>query len=173
MPETERQAAYEALLRRYLGPLRRLAYAHTYHAHERDDLLQDIALALWKALPAFRGEASERTWVYRIAHNTAIRFITMRARRGRHEQYGDDGIEIPAVGDSPERTVLDRQRREQLWSLVRCLPWHDRRLIVLHLEGLSAAEVASITGLSPGNVATRLTRLRQRLMASIRQGDTR
>ncbi|MSV36373.1 MAG: hypothetical protein EXQ47_12375 [Bryobacterales bacterium] len=42
---------------------------------EGDDLLQEITLALWAALPRFRGESSERTWVYRVAHNTGISYI--------------------------------------------------------------------------------------------------
>ena len=70
------QQTYEDLLRWYLPALRRLARAYTHEIREQEDLLQEISLALWTALPRFRGDASERTWVYRVAHNTAIRFVT-------------------------------------------------------------------------------------------------
>jgi RNA polymerase sigma-70 factor (ECF subfamily) len=162
----EHYAAYEALLKRYLGPLQRLAYAYTREPSARDDLFQEIALALWTALPLFRGDASERTWLYRVAHNTAIRFTTRRLRRTRYEQP-DDGMVEAASPTNPERSAIDSQQRARLWAAVRTLPLPDRRLVMLHLEGLSAAEIESVIGLSAGNVATRLTRLRRKLAATI------
>ena len=88
------QSRYEDLLQRHLPSLRRLAWSYARDVGEVDDLLQEIAMALWTALPRFRGESSERTWVYRIAHNTAISFLagtpaTYRARTagGRTEEY--------------------------------------------------------------------------------------
>ena len=72
-----------------------------------------------------------------------------------------------SAGD-PERSAIDGQQRERLWEAVQALPLPDRQLVVLHLEGLSAAEIEAVSGLSAGNVATRLTRARQRLAASIR-----
>jgi RNA polymerase sigma-70 factor (ECF subfamily) len=162
----DHHAAYEALLKRYLAPLQRLAYAYTRESGARDDLFQEIALALWTALPAYRGDASERTWLYRVAHNTAIRFMARRLRRARHE-HPDEGLTEPVSAANPERTAIDSQRRERLWAAVRALPVPDRRLVMLHLEGLSAAEIEAVTGLTAGNVATRLTRLRQKLAATI------
>ena len=135
----------------------------------RDDLLQEIALALWTALPRFRGDSSERTWVYRVAHNTAISFATSRRRRSR-EQPGDPPPE-PQSPTNPERAAIEQQRRDQLWSAVHDLPIADRQVIVLHLEGLSAAEIEAVTGLTAGAVATRLTRIRQKLAASIRGSE--
>jgi RNA polymerase sigma factor (sigma-70 family) len=168
----EHHAAYEALLRRYLAPLRRLAHAYTRGTSERDDLFQEIALALWTALPLFRGDASERTWLYRVAHNTAIRFTTRRTRRARHENPGDAGLE-PVSSANPEHDAIDGQQRRRLWEAVQGLALPDRQLVLLHLEGLSAAEIETVTGLSAGNVATRLTRARQKLAADIRREEQR
>jgi DNA-directed RNA polymerase specialized sigma24 family protein len=58
MPTAEHRAAYEGLLRRYTGPLRRLAWSYGHDPAGRDDLFQEIAMALWTALPRFRGESS-------------------------------------------------------------------------------------------------------------------
>jgi len=169
---TGHHTAYEALLKRYLAPLQRLAFAYTRDAGAREDLFQEIALALWTALPSFRGDASERTWLYRVAHNTAIRFMARRLRRARHE-HPDDGVTEPVSPVNPERTAIDSQQRERLWTAVQALPVPDRRLVMLHLEGLSAAEIEAVTGLSAGNVATRLTRLRQKLATTIGKGQER
>lgn len=158
---------YEELLQQYLQPLRRLAWSYARDGSEGDDLLQEITMALWSALPRFRGDSSERTWVYRVAHNTGISFITSKRRRASRESPISPHIE-PASGSNPEGEAIDRQQTERLWSAIRELPLADRQIIGLHLEGLSAAAIEEVTGISAGNVATRLTRVRQRLVARLR-----
>jgi len=159
--------AYEDLLRRYLPALRRLTWSYTRESGEQDDLLQEIALGLWTALPRFRGEASERTWLYRVAHNTAISFVARRKRQIDREQ-GEMPPEVAAPSLSPESSMIEDQRRARLSGAVQELQLSDRQIVVLHFEGLSAAEIADVTGLSAGNVATRLTRIRQKLSARMR-----
>jgi RNA polymerase sigma factor (sigma-70 family) len=158
---------YEDLLRRYLPALRRLARSYAREAPEQEDLLQEIALGLWTALPQFRGDASERTWLYRVAHNTAISFATGRKRRAQRERVGTPP-DLPAPSMSPESTVIVDQQRARLWTAVEELPLIDRQIVVLHFEGLSAAEIEVVTGLSAGNVATRLSRVRQKLVTRVR-----
>jgi RNA polymerase sigma-70 factor (ECF subfamily) len=104
-----------------------------------------------------------------VAHNTAIGFVARHRRRAKHEESGA-APDYPASGASPERNAIDAQRRERLWAAVRRLPMSDRQVVVLHLEGLSAADIEAVTGFSPGSIATRLTRVRQKLAASIHGG---
>jgi len=166
----DHRAAYEDLLQRYTRPLQRLAWSYVHDAAGREDLLQEIAMALWTALPRFRGDSSERTWVYRVAHNTAISFAASRRRRQDREQTNDTARE-PSSAAPQEGAAIDRQRRDLLWAAVQALPIAERQIIVLHLEGLSASEIQAITGVSAGAVATRLTRIRQKLAARFR-GET-
>src|SRR4030095_8654443 len=72
---------FERLMREHGASLVRLASAYERNTASRDDLVQEMALALWRALPAFRGECSERTLVFRIAHNRAVTHVG-RNRRG-------------------------------------------------------------------------------------------
>src|SRR5919106_213714 len=160
----DHRAAYEALLRRYVAPLRRLAWSYVHDSDSRDDLLQEIAMALWTALPRFRGDSSERTWVYRVAHNTAISFAASRRRRDGREQPGEPTPE-PFAAAKQEGDAIEREQRERLWAAVQELPLTERQIIALHLEGLSSSEIESITGVTAGAVATRLTRIRQKLAA--------
>jgi RNA polymerase sigma-70 factor (ECF subfamily) len=167
----DHRTAYEDLLQRYLPALRRLAWSYARGETEREDLLQEIALGLWTALPRFRGDSSERTWLYRVAHNTAISFVTSASRRAKREQPGE-APDRPAAAASPESTAIEEQQRARLRAAVAELPMTDRQIVVLHLEGLSAAEIETVTGLTAGNVATRLTRVRQKLTARVRAEHT-
>jgi RNA polymerase sigma factor (sigma-70 family) len=163
----DHRAAYEDLLRRYTRSLQRLAWSYEHDAAGREDLFQEIAMALWTALPRFRGDSSERTWVYRVAHNTAISFAASRQRRRVREQTNDIERE-PSSSAEQEGAAIARQQRDLLWAAVQELPIAERQIIVLHLEGLSASEIQTITGVTAGAVATRLTRIRQKLAARFR-----
>jgi RNA polymerase sigma factor (sigma-70 family) len=162
--DKDRRASYEDLLQRYDAALRRLAWSYARDAFE--DLVQEIVMALWTALPQFRGDSSERTWVYRVAHNTAISFMASHRRRDRREQTGQVVPEITSNAN-PEREAIDRERRDRLWTAVQQLPIIERQLVILYLEGLTAVEIEAITGMSSGAVATRLTRLRRKLAAQV------
>jgi RNA polymerase sigma-70 factor (ECF subfamily) len=166
----DRHTVYEDLLRRYLPALRRLARSYSRGNAEQEDLLQEIAIALWKAFPQFRGDCSERTWLYRIAHNTAFRFVANRRRRlGREENTAPP--ELPADSMTPEAIVIEEQQRVRLWAFLDELPLPDRQILTLHLEGLSAAEIEVVTGITAGSIATRLTRMRKRLLLRVRKEE--
>ena len=81
---SEREANYVRLMSTYDRSVRRLAMAYERDHALREDLIQEIWLALWLALPSFRGDCAERTFVYRIAHNRGVSHI-QQARRGRAE----------------------------------------------------------------------------------------
>src|SRR5947208_4032557 len=122
------QSRYDDLLQKYIQPLRRLAWAYAPDRAECDDLLQEIALALWTALPRFRGESSERTWLYRIAHNTSISYLTGTKRRASRESNVPVLTEPASKNDSPETEAIQRQKQQQLWGAIRELPLTDRQV---------------------------------------------
>lgn len=165
MNDADLRAAFEDLLGHYQPALRRLAWA--YVRDGSDDLFQEIAMALWTALPRFRGDSSERTWVYRIAHNTSISFVARGRRRAQREVVEDAPLE-PAASSNAEADLIEGERRARMWEAVRQLPILDRQIISMHLEGLSAVDVSAVTGVSSVAIATRLTRIRQRLANEIR-----
>jgi len=138
----------------YSMPMQRLSAIYAGRAADREDLFQDIFLAVWRALPAFRGDASTRTWLYRIAHNVAL---TWRARdRRRQVREGPLQDEIDAGAEM-------NLRRLALKRAVAAMPPGDRTLILLWLEGLSAAEIEDVTGIRAATVAVRLSRARKAL----------
>jgi RNA polymerase sigma-70 factor (ECF subfamily) len=162
-----RNADGEDVLERHLPALRRLAWSYTRDPQQREDLFQEIAVALWKALPNFRGDCSERTYVYRVAHNTALRFVVSHRELAVREQGPIEGVIEPVSTDNPEREAIRNQRRYRLWQAVQSLPMVDRQIAVLHLEGLSTADIMDVTGFSEAMIAMRLSRLRRRLAAEL------
>lgn len=119
-------------------------------------------MALWTALPKFRRDASERTWLYRIAQNVAFSDAA-RYRRRRTREVPFECVQSPG---RPED-----ERRRELFDAVRRLEPVERELAALYLEGLTAWEIGDVLGITEANAAVRLTRLRQRLVRLLNPGE--
>jgi len=168
MAETALDALYDEILKREGAALRRVAAAYEADAARREDLFQDICLAVWQALPRFRGESSPRTFVFRIAHN---RGLTHRSRR---RPAAADLEEAEAVADprpGPEAALRAGERRERLGRAVLALPLDPRQVLTLTLEGLSQREIADVLGITENNVAVRLSRARRALRQILEEGE--
>jgi RNA polymerase sigma-70 factor (ECF subfamily) len=163
-----RESAYLRLLGSHEAAIRRLAASYERDAGRRQDLVQDIWLALWQALPAFRGDCSERTFVFRIAHNRAVSHI--QHWRLRHTEPLPAVDPVDASAADPERALSERERVERLQEAVRRLPLGLRQATVLMLEGLSQKEMADVLGITENNVAVRLTRARAALARDMKVG---
>jgi RNA polymerase sigma-70 factor (ECF subfamily) len=151
------------------GPaLVRLAKAYEPDADQRRDLLQDVYLALWRSFAGYSGQCSLRTWVYRVAHNTAI---SARLRRRKARLVNLDELADMAGPEDPEDSVGNARALERLQSLIRCLAPPDDQVMLLYLEDQDAASIAEITGLSAGAVATRIHRVKQLLSTRFQQGE--
>lgn len=143
----------------YGAALARLARAYVTDPDRVRDLLQDIHVALWQSLARFEGRCSLRTWVYRVAHNVATS-QAIRRRAGAPVLVGLDELdETPAAIDT-DRNLDQLRALERLQALVRRLKPLDRQLMLLYLEGLDAASIGEVTGLSAGNVATKIHRIK-------------
>jgi RNA polymerase sigma-70 factor (ECF subfamily) len=148
------------LLRANHAPLSRLAASYAANRSDRDDLLQEIAIALWRALPSFRGECSERTFLFRIAHN---RCITHLSRRRDTVSLDDAKIDPEDPQASSEAIIAEEQQRRRFVHAIRGLPVIHREVLVLFLEGMDYGEIAAVVGVSASNVGVRLNRARQKL----------
>ena len=143
------------------GPaLTRLAASYTNTLSDRDDLLQEIAFALWQALGRFRGECSERTFLFRIAHNRAIAYL---ARNKSQMSAAGEEIDVHDPAPNPESGLAQAQQTQRLQRAIRQLPALYRQVITLTLEGLGYGEIGEVLGISESNVGVRLNRARQML----------
>jgi RNA polymerase sigma-70 factor, ECF subfamily len=156
---------YERLLREHGAALRRVASGYEFDAARRDDLFQEICLALWRALPRFRGDCSERTFVFRIAHN---RGLTHRARRPWAATAElAEAEQVPDPGAGPETAARQAERGARLRAAVARLPLEPRQVLTLTLEGLTPREISDVVGISENNVAVRLSRARKLLREAL------
>src|SRR6476646_10719498 len=151
--------AFDRIVRTYGEVLSRVVWGYVDGAADHDDLTQDILVAIWQALPRFRGDASERTFVFRIAHNRGCTFVTRR----RHHEPLNDNAPIADPRPGPDEALDDAHRREWLARAVRTLPEAQRQAVLLRLEGFSLGEIAALQATSEANVSVRLTRGRDRL----------
>lgn len=170
-PESSDQL-YEAALASYGGALERLARGYEPDPHRRQDLLQEIHIALWQSFFGFDGRCSLRTWVYRVAHNRATSVVSRpRARAPALVSLEEVGArEEPVVSAdggaaSDERLVLER-----VYALIEQLRPIDRQVMLLYLEGEDATTIGEVTGLSKGHVATKVSRIKQELARRLARG---
>jgi len=138
---------------RYGGILRKTARAFAPD-WEQEDLHQELLIAVWSALPAFRAEASESTFVYRVAHNYALTWV--RTRRNRKRTLERFQLESP-VEVRPALPV------DVLYEEIRKLPEVDRVLVLLYLDEVSYREMAKVLGISESNVGVRINRVKKKL----------
>jgi RNA polymerase sigma factor (sigma-70 family) len=147
------------ILRENARPLERIVASYARSEADRADLRQDVALALWSAVPSFRGDCSERTFLLRVAHNRALTFI---AKRGMPTDEIDDHADrvVATSGKNPAVAYERKQRENRLLAAVRALPVPHRQVITLLLEGLSHREIAAVLGTTENNVGVRANRAR-------------
>lgn len=154
-----REAQYQELIASFGASVARLAFSYANHITEKDDLEQEIWLAVWRALPDFRGESSVRTFVMRIAHNRAISTIDQRKR----VLQGEPDIDVADPNLDPEQQFEQQRKALQLQQAVRQLPLALRQVVTLRLEGLSLAEIAEVLGISENNATVRCNRAKKQL----------
>lgn len=155
----DQDARYAEAAAQWGAALQRIARAYEADPDRRRDLLQDMHVTLWKSFAAFDGRCSVRTWVYRVAQNVAASHA-VREQRDRKRLVALDTLEdIPDAGDTSE-SVEAEATLKRLTALIQTLKSPDREVITLYLEGLSAEAIGEVTGLSPGAIATRISRVK-------------
>jgi len=149
--------------------LQRLARAYEPDADRRLDLLQEIHVALWRSFASFDGACSLRTWVYRVAHNVAVSQVIRRKSKA-HTLVGLDELETMPGSVDHEQMLDDRRALDRMMALIQQLDPLDRQVTLLYLEGLDAASIGDITGISAGNVATKVHRVKKVLAQRFQRG---
>ena len=152
--------AFNQLLRTYLPSVRRFAYTFASDWAEADDLAQDAMLRVFRSIHSFRGDCAFSTWVFRIVRNTYIDRTRTRWFRMRKTSRPVDDLNMAAdPTETPEAMTIKEAERLALWRAIKTLPAkHSNVIVLVDIEGLDYAEVATIEGVPVGTVRSRLSR---------------
>jgi len=144
----------------------RISSVYGRSLEDREDLFQEIVLAVWKSLPKFRNKSSVHTWVYRIALNVSIRW----AQKGEKDSIKiKKAVQLEITNNaSCGSEVEDCLERKEILGLVqgflKKLSEPDRTLMLLYLEDFNQKDISDIVGLSENAVSVRIHRVKKRLL---------
>jgi RNA polymerase sigma factor (sigma-70 family) len=153
---------FEQAAQEHAGLVARIVSTYEHDRHLVDDLVQEVFLAFWRALPSFRGDAKVTTFLARIAHNVCISHV----RRAVRQPSGDaEALDLTAdrLEAGPDHQTVQWEQRQRLLAAIRKLPLPTRQVVTLHLEGFSGRDIAEALDISENNAAVRLTRARAAL----------
>lgn len=173
-------AAFDTLVTRHRGRVFGQIMAMVRNEADAWDLAQDTFLKAWKALPRFEGHAAFSTWIYRIAHNTALDWLRSRKIEGASEfnEAVESRVAAGATttphgeGRPDDRLAQSELVRRIDQALAAISPEHRAVILLREVEGRSYEEIADLVGCSLGTVMSRLFYARkklQSLLADVRQ----
>ena len=158
--EESRGRVFEDVTARCSGLISRIAMSYEADDALRRELVQDIMLAVWIALPSFRGDSSLKTFVASIAQKRSITHVTRRAREPRKVELPDD---LRAQGMLPDEVAVRNDLKRQLMDAIQLLPVPQREAIVLCFEGFSYTEMGQVLGISTNAAMLRCQRAKTAL----------
>ena len=161
--QTGDQIAFETLVRRHIGKVRRLiAVVAGGTIEDREDLEQDILAELYLALPRFRGESQFATFLYRFCRNKTIDAIRKQSRRRRR---GPIGIVPPSSAErDPEGAAIADETAAAVRAVLSELGEAERTMLYLkEADDMTIREISHVLGIPDGTVKSRLARTRRKL----------
>jgi RNA polymerase sigma-70 factor (ECF subfamily) len=162
MPDAGEEQRFLAFLESQQRTLYKVAYIYCRNPEDRRDLVQEIAIQLWRSFSSFDGRAAPTTWTYRVATNIAI---SHRRREGRRIR---DVLPLDFAFDVADAAFeADTSQSRQLRALIDSLDDMNRTLMLFYLEGFDHAEIADLLGTSVSNVSTRLNRIKAKLQIQL------
>ncbi len=155
--------AFSELVRRHQSAVYRYLLRMLGSHEDALELTQDAFVKAWQALPQWQPEAQFRTWLFRIANNTAL--DALRRRKLVEFVPLEDSFDAPDSGPGPERQAQAKQEVRQLEaSLKKLAPEHRQILLLREVEEMSYEEIGRVLSLSEGTVKSRLARARVALI---------
>ena len=168
MTAQEQETIFRRWLEAHLGLMVKVVRGCAAAPPDQDDLFQDVLLNVWSSIRAFRGEAKETTWIYRVAFNTALAWRRgERRRREGHEMFLKFDVS-PRMQPSHVDALPEQEIVEQLYAAIRQLPKVDASLALMHLDGLSYSEMAEVLGISENYIGVKLNRIRKQLAEQLK-----
>jgi RNA polymerase sigma factor (sigma-70 family) len=158
---------FSALIDEHKGIIFKIANSYCRNAEDRKDLVQEIAVQLWKSHGKYDPSFRLSTWIYRIALNVAISAYRREKRRSDHVSPPDEIVVEPAAEqEAPDPKIAT------LHQIIAQLDELNRALMILYLDDNSYRDIAAVLGLTETNVATKISRLKLKIKEQFDQTNT-
>ena len=155
---------FTSLVQQHAGMIHKVALAYCRDATDREDVIQEIAMQLWRSRERYDERFKLATWVYRIALNVAISFHRRERRHGEGVlSIAEHAISIEAPTDEPDDNV------QLLLACIDDLNALDKALVLLFLDEYDHPAIAEVLGISVSNVGTKLMRIKDKLRGAFEQ----
>lgn len=149
----------DKLLEAFWPRLSRIASTYEAIPQLQQELVQEMAMAIWQSLNSFRGDSSVETFMYKISHNVGVGHIKKQVKQVKTTS---EDYDIP-VTFSLEKGIANHQQLDRLMSAIWQLPLIQRQIITLYLDGVKQQNIAEIVGMSENNIAVKITRTKKSL----------
>jgi RNA polymerase sigma-70 factor, ECF subfamily len=160
---TRQDDLYNEASENYAHALERLVRAYEADPDKQRDLLQEVHFAVWQSCSSYEGRCSLRTWVYRVAHNTAASYALREHRSHASAWVGLDDLELAQDSQATHDSADRRLALDKLMKLIRGLRPPERQLMLLYLEGMDADSIGEVAGISAGHVRVQIHRIKAAL----------
>jgi RNA polymerase sigma-70 factor (ECF subfamily) len=162
--EVEIRAEVVSLHDEFRNRLFRYVLSLGVYAHDGEDIIQEVFLSLFSHLRLGKSRANLRGWMFRVAHNLALKQRNARSRQQARMESERRLRETPIdPAMNPEEQLADGQRQQRLLAVVRALSEQDQWCLAMRAEGLRYREIADALGMSLGSVSNSLARSIARL----------
>lgn len=161
-PVQAQYSEFTTMLRNHEALIYKVCYAYATDGEHLRDLYQEVVANVWAGWDNFSGKSKVSTWIWRIAINTCITFYKRHGKHNDADRLDDKTFAIP-VDDEHARMLRD------MYELIGRLDPIDKALVMLWLDEHSYEEIASVLGLTPTNVGSRLSRIRRKLSDMARE----
>ena len=156
----QQKEIFDTWLSKHKGLLFKVVRAYAFTAEDQEDLFQEIAIQLWRSIPAFGKRSSETTWIFKVALNTALNWT----RKESKHQRGRESLPTSELILQPSDHAFD-ERLVWLYEQIALMNELDRSLCLLMLDGFSYKEMSQMLGLSENNIGVKLHRIKKQLTA--------
>lgn len=159
MTDNRQRDQFLDILEKNIGIIIKIARAYSKTSQDKEDLINDITLELWKSFGRFKGDSKISTWIYRVALNTSMNY--KRKKEKDRFLFLDDLKQIDNLTWLTEQP--DSSHSEILYQCIDELNQLNKAIILLYLDGNSHDEISDITGISKTNVGTRIGRIKEQI----------
>ena len=148
---------YRKLIDRHSSLINKVCYMYAESVEDFDDLRQETFINLWRGMDSFRGEAEMTTWIYRVALNSCVSYF-------RKNRKIKNTTPLDTIAELPSRDTETNAQLNELHSLINRLDRIEKAIILLWLDEYPYDTIAGIIGVPRNTVASRLHRIKEKLI---------